>query len=87
MSGQGVAEDLWRDVRIRGATRVGEQAGVVGVRRRGGVDAEPFGEPARDQRAPQPMLERKAHAQVGGQAQRGDQLRAPDLLGALRRFG
>ena len=34
MSGQRVAEDLGGDVRIGGAARVGEQAGVVGMRRR-----------------------------------------------------
>jgi hypothetical protein len=35
----------------------------------------------------QPVLERKAHAEVGGQAQGGDEFRASDLLAALRRFG
>ena len=39
-----------RDVRIGGAAGVREQAGVVGLRRRRAIDAEPVGEPHRDQR-------------------------------------
>src|SRR5215207_709000 len=35
-----IAEDLWRDVRVRGATRMGEEAGVVGLRSGLAVDAE-----------------------------------------------
>jgi hypothetical protein len=87
MNGQGIAEDLGGDVRIRGAARVGEEAAVVGLRRRRAVDAEPAAEPHRDQRGVQPVLERQAHAEVGGQAQGRDQLRASDLLGDLRRLG
>jgi hypothetical protein len=76
-----------RYVRIGRATRVGEQAGVVGLRRRGGIESKPVSEPGRNQGAAQAVLERLAHAQVGGHAQRGDELRASNLLVALRRFG
>ena len=41
MSGQRIAEDLGRHVRIRGAAGVRQQAGVVGLRRRRRVDPEP----------------------------------------------
>jgi hypothetical protein len=47
----------------------------------------PTGEPGRDQRDVQAVLERKAHAEIGGQAQGGDQLRAVGLLAALGRVG
>jgi hypothetical protein len=57
-SRQGIAEDLSGDVRIGGAARVGKQAGVIGLRRRRGVDPEPVGESGRDQRAVQTVLER-----------------------------
>ena len=87
MRGQRPAEDLRGDVRIRRAAGMREQAGVVGLARRRAVDAEPLGEPGRDQRGVQAVLERKPHTEIGGKAQRGHELRAADLLAALRRFG
>ena len=87
MRRQRAAEDLRRDVRVGGAADVGQQGRVVGLRRRGAVDAEPVAEPHRDQRGLEPVLEREAHPEVGGQAQRCDQLRASHLLAALRRLG
>jgi hypothetical protein len=65
---------------------MGEQAGVIGLRRRRRVNPEAVGEPARDQRAVQPVLERKAHPEVGGQAERADHLRGTNSL-TLRCFG
>ena len=64
-------------MRIRGAPDVGQQARVVGVRGRRAIDTEPVAEPHRDQRGLEPVIEREAHPEVGGQAQRCDQLRAP----------
>ena len=79
------AEELRGDVRIGGATRMSKQTGVVHLRRRRRVDPEPVSEPARDQRALQPVLEREPHAEVGRQAQRPDHLRGAGLLAALGR--
>ena len=67
------------DVRVRGAARMGEEAGVVGLRHVLAVDAEAVGEPHRDQRAVQAVLEREPHAEVRRQAQGRDQLRASNL--------
>jgi hypothetical protein len=50
MSGQGIAEDLGGDVRIGGAPRVRQQAGVIRLRRRHAVDAKLVAEPHRDHR-------------------------------------
>ena len=54
--------------------------GVVGLRRRRGVDTKPFGEPGRDQGGLQPVLERESHAEIGRQAQRRDHLRGAYAL-------
>ena len=64
------AEDLRRDVGIRRAAGVHQQARVVGLRGRRAVDPEAVRQPHRDQRAVQALLERKAHPQIGGQAKR-----------------
>jgi hypothetical protein len=87
MGRERIAENLRRDVRVRGAARMGEEANVVGLRDGLAVDAEPVGEPHRNQGAMQAVLEREPHAGVRRQAQRRDQLRASDLRAALRRFG
>jgi hypothetical protein len=87
MGRERIAEGIRRDVRVRGAARMGEEAGVVGLRDGLAVDAEPVGEPHRNQGAMQAVLEREPHAEVRRQAQRRDQLRASDLRAALRRFG
>ena len=58
------AEDLCGDVGIGGAPRMGEQAGVKGLRRRDAVEPEAVSEPGRDQRAVKTELERKAHPEV-----------------------
>jgi hypothetical protein len=86
LDGHRTAEDLGGDVRIGGAPRVGQQAGVIGLRRSRAVDAEPIAEPHRDHRGVQPMLERKPHAEVRGQAQGRNQLRGADLFAVLRRL-
>ena len=83
---QRTAEHVRSDVRVGRAARMREQAGVVRLRQVLAVDAEAVGDPHRDQRAVQAVLERERHAEVGRQAQRRDQLRGPDLLAALRRF-
>jgi hypothetical protein len=87
MRRQRIAVDLRSDVRIRGAARVGQQARVVRLPANLAVDAETVGEPHRNQRAAQTVLERKTHAEVCRQTQRRDQLRAPDLLAARRPYG
>jgi hypothetical protein len=56
-----------------------EEAGVVSLRDVLAVDAEPLGEPHRDQSAVQAVLEREPHAEIRRQTQRRDQLRASDL--------
>ena len=86
MGGERVAEHLRGDVGVGGAARMAKQTGVVGLRCRRRIEPEPASEPRRDQRAVQPVLEREPHAEVGGQAQRRDHLRAADLLDALRRL-
>ncbi len=73
-------EDLGGDLGVGSAARVGEQTGVVGLRRSLGVDPEAIAKPHRGEGAVQPVLERKAMAQVGGQTQRRDQLRGADSL-------
>jgi hypothetical protein len=83
MRGERTAKDLRADMRIGGAARMGEQTGVIGLHRGRAVDAEPV----TDQRRVQPVLERKAHPEVGGQAQRRHQLRGSNLLADLRRLG
>jgi hypothetical protein len=57
-----------------------ERGGVVGLRQGVAVDADVVGEPHRDQGAVQAVLEREPHAEVRGQTQSRDELRAPDLL-------
>jgi hypothetical protein len=71
-------------MRLGGTARVREQAGVVRLRRGLAVDPEPLGEPHRDQRLVQPVLEGKAHAEVSRQAERADHLSGTDLLAAPR---
>jgi hypothetical protein len=65
---------------------MGEQAGVVRLGRRRPVNPEAIGEPARDQRAVQAVLEREAHPEVGGQAECADHLGGTNSL-MLRCFG
>ena len=77
-----VAEDLRGHVRVGGAARVREQAGVARLPPGLVVGAEALGEPHRDHRALQPMLEREPHPEVGGKAQRPDHLGRPDRLAA-----
>jgi hypothetical protein len=86
MGGQRVAKDLGGDVGVGGAARMGEEAGIVGLRGRRLVNPEALGEPGRDQGAVQPVLEREAHTEVGGQAERADHLGRTDPLGT-RCFG
>ena len=74
-------------MRVRGAAGMGEQARVVRLPAGLAVDAEAVGEPHRDQRAAQAVLEREPHAEVRRQTQRRDELRASDPLAALRRSG
>ena len=67
---QGAAEGRRRDVGVRRASGVHEQARVVRLRGRLVVDSEAIGQPHRDQRAVKALLERETHSQVGGQAKR-----------------
>ena len=74
------AEDLRGHVGIRGAAGIHQQAGVVGLRGRRAVDSETVRELHCHQRAVQALLERKAHPQVGGQAERRRNLRGAHSL-------
>jgi hypothetical protein len=87
MGGERVPEELRGDVSVRGAARVEEERREVGLRGARAVEAQAVGEPHRDQRRVEPVLEREPHPEVRGQAQGRHQLRAPDLLAALRRCG
>ena len=62
-----LAEEVGRDVRVRGATDVEEQARVVGLPLGFGVGAEPLGQPHPHQRALEPVLEREPGGEVRGQ--------------------
>jgi hypothetical protein len=64
------------DVRVRGATGMYEQRGVIGLDGGLAVDSKRVGEPHRDHGGLQTVLERKAHPQVGREAER-----AADALG------
>ena len=83
MGDQRIAEDLGGDMGVGGAARMGEQACVIGLRGGGRVAPKPVGESSRDQCRVQPVLEREAHAEVGGQAERADHLGRTDPLGGL----
>jgi hypothetical protein len=63
----GLAEQVRRDVRVRGAADVEQQARVVGLPLGLGVDAEPLGQPHRGERALEPVLEREPGGEVRGQ--------------------
>jgi len=82
--GQGAAEDLSGDVRLGRTAGVGKQGGVVGLRSRLPVDAQPVGEAHCDQGPVQAVLEWKGHTEIGRQAQRRDYLGCPDTVVALR---
>jgi hypothetical protein len=85
MGGERIPEGLRGDVRIGRAAGMGEQGDVVGLGRRRRVDPEPFGEPACDEGAVQAVLEGEPHPEIGGQAERADELRGAHSL--LRGFG
>jgi hypothetical protein len=78
----GVRRDLGR---VRGAAQVAQQADAdhLGAQRR--IEAEPAGQPVRDQRAPDRVAERLAHAEVGCQRERGQHLDHPYRLGRAPR--
>jgi hypothetical protein len=66
---------------------MGEQARVERLPAGLPVDAEAVGEPHRDQRPAQAVLEREPHAEVRRKTQRRNEFRASDPLAALRRSG
>ena len=71
---QVAAEDHRGVLGVRGAADVEEQARVVRVRRGLRVDAEALGEPHRDERALEPVLERQPDGEVRGERERRDHL-------------
>jgi hypothetical protein len=72
-------------VRVRRAARVGQQAPVIRLYRGLAVHAEPIRQPHRDHGRVQAVLEREPHAEVGGEAQGGDDLSGAQLLGCVPR--
>jgi hypothetical protein len=72
------AEDLSRDVRIRGATDIEQQTRGVRLRRRLRVDTQTVCQPHREQRAVQPMLEGHPDAKVRRQREGRDHFRGTD---------
>ena len=82
--GHVTAEDLSGEVRLRGAAAVGEQAGVVGLRRRLRADSQTLAQSHRDLRCVQTVLERKAHGEIRRQAQCRHDLGRANALPANR---
>ena len=77
VSRHAAGEDLRPELRVRGAAGVKEQARVVGVPARLGVEAEVLAKPGGEDRGLQTVLERQAHAEVGRQAEGADHLSGP----------
>jgi hypothetical protein len=79
-----LVEQLGGDLGIGGAAGIEQQARVIRLRRRLGVDSQAFTKPHREQRAVQAVLEGQPHAQVRGQTQRCNYFRGTDLFRARR---
>jgi hypothetical protein len=62
-----LAEDPSFDLGTSGTADVEEEAREVGLGRHLGIDPQALSDPHRDQRAVQPVLERRTDTEVGGQ--------------------
>jgi hypothetical protein len=67
-------------VTVDGASRIQQEAGVVGLRGDLGIDIEDVTQPHGVERGLEPMLEGESHAEVCCQTQGGDHLGGSDLI-------